>query len=48
MTAFALPVTLTGQHVHLVPLAHGHHDDLVQAVRDGELHEDTTHAGGRP
>jgi RimJ/RimL family protein N-acetyltransferase len=37
MTAFALPVTLTGQHVHLVPLAHGHHDDLVQAVRDGEL-----------
>lgn len=37
MTAFALPVTLVGQHVHLVPLSHDHHDDLVQAVRDGEL-----------
>ena len=37
MTAFALPVTLIGQHVHLVPLDPGHHDDLVQAVRDGEL-----------
>ncbi len=37
MTAFALPVTLIGQHVHLVPLSHDHHDDLVQAVRDGEL-----------
>lgn len=37
MTAFALPVTLIGQHVHLVPLSHDHHDDLVQAVSDGEL-----------
>ena len=32
------PVTLTGQHVGLVPLAHEHHDALVAAVQDGELH----------
>jgi len=31
------PVTLTGQHATLVPLAATHHDDLVEAVRDGEL-----------
>ena len=31
------PVTLTGQHATLVPLAASHHDDLVDAVRDGEL-----------
>jgi RimJ/RimL family protein N-acetyltransferase len=31
------PVTLTGQHVRLVPLAAEHHDALVDAVRDGEL-----------
>lgn len=37
MNAFAKPVSLLGQHVHLLPLAHQHHDDLVQAVRDGEL-----------
>ncbi len=37
MNAFAKPVSLLGQHVHLVPLAHQHHDDLVEAVRDGEL-----------
>ena len=37
MNAFATPVSLSGQHVHLVPLAHQHHDDLVEAVRDGEL-----------
>lgn len=31
------PVTLTGSHVSLVPLSPEHHDDLVEAVRDGEL-----------
>jgi len=33
------PVTLTGDRVTLEPLAHGHHDDLVDAVRDGRLWE---------
>jgi len=37
MSLFATPVTLNGQHVKLVPLAPAHHDDLVQAVQDGEL-----------
>lgn len=31
------PVTLTGPHATLRPLAHGHLDGLVEAVRDGEL-----------
>jgi len=31
------PVTLTGDVVRLVPLTLEHHDDLVAAVRDGEL-----------
>lgn len=31
------PVTLRGQHATLVPLSQDHHDDLVEAVRDGEL-----------
>jgi len=31
------PVTLRGAHVTLEPLAPRHHDDLVEAVRDGEL-----------
>ena len=37
MNAFAIPVTLAGQHVRLEPLNARHHDDLVHAVRDGEL-----------
>jgi len=37
MTAFVKPITLTGRHVRLEPLAAAHHDDLVEAVRDGEL-----------
>lgn len=37
MTPFAPPVTLEDRHVHLVPLNAAHHDDLVEAVRDGEL-----------
>jgi RimJ/RimL family protein N-acetyltransferase len=35
--AFLEPVTLKGRHARLVPLSHDHHDDLVQAVRDGEM-----------
>ena len=37
MSAFAAPVTLLGKHVQLVPLNASHHDDLCEAVRDGEL-----------
>ena len=37
MSAFAAPLTLSGHHVRLEPLASAHHDDLVQAVQDGEL-----------
>ena len=37
MSVFAAPVTLAGQHVRLEPLSASHHDELVQAVRDGEL-----------
>ena len=33
------PITLRGQHAHLEPLAHQHHDGLVEAVKDGELHK---------
>jgi len=31
------PVTLTSHHATLVPLSQNHHDDLVEAVKDGEL-----------
>lgn len=31
------PITLTGQYATLVPLTRAHHDDLVEATRDGEL-----------
>ena len=31
------PITLAGQTAMLVPLSAEHHDDLVQAVQDGEL-----------
>ena len=37
MTAFAEPITLSGRHAALEPLAHDHHDGLAEAVRDGEL-----------
>jgi RimJ/RimL family protein N-acetyltransferase len=37
MSLFAAPVPLCGEHVKLVPLVPAHHDDLVQAVQDGEL-----------
>ena len=35
--AFIEPVTLTGHHVQLEPLATGHHEALVDATSDGEL-----------
>src|SRR5580704_189433 len=31
------PVTLCGTHATLAPLSRTHHDDLVEAVKDGEL-----------
>jgi RimJ/RimL family protein N-acetyltransferase len=31
------PVTLRGKHAVLEPLSHAHHNDLVEAVQDGEL-----------
>lgn len=31
------PVTLKGEHATLEPLAHAHHDGLVEAVKDGGL-----------
>jgi RimJ/RimL family protein N-acetyltransferase len=34
---FTTDTSLTGRHVRLVPLRPEHHDDLVEAVRDGEL-----------
>ena len=34
---FAPPVTLSGRHVRLEPMSAAHHDDLCEAVRDGEL-----------
>jgi RimJ/RimL family protein N-acetyltransferase len=34
---FADSVSLHGQHVSLVPLSHSHHDNLVEALKDGEL-----------
>jgi RimJ/RimL family protein N-acetyltransferase len=34
--AFLEPVTLKGTHASLVPLSQSHHDDLAEAVRDGE------------
>ena len=37
MTPFAPPVTLSGRHVRLEPLAAVHQDALCEAVRDGEL-----------
>lgn len=31
------PMTLTGRYATLAPLSQDHHDDLVEAVKDGEL-----------
>ena len=35
--AWPEPITLRGRHAVLEPLTHAHHDDLVEAVQDGEL-----------
>jgi RimJ/RimL family protein N-acetyltransferase len=35
--SFTDPVSLHGRHVSLVPLSYSHHDDLVEAVKDGDL-----------
>ena len=37
MNHWIAPMSLSGQHVQLVPLSHEHRDDLAEAVRDGEL-----------
>jgi RimJ/RimL family protein N-acetyltransferase len=37
MTPFIAPITLRGRHASLEPLSAAHHDDLVEATRDGEL-----------
>lgn len=37
MSAITNPVSLEGRHARLVPLSPEHHDDLVDAVCDGEL-----------
>ena len=37
MTPFTAPITLRGRHASLEPLSAAHHDDLVEATRDGEL-----------
>ena len=37
MTTITTPLTLQGPHARLEPLTPQHHDDLVDAVRDGEL-----------
>jgi RimJ/RimL family protein N-acetyltransferase len=37
MTPFTESVTLSGRHASLEPLSAAHHDDLLEAVRDGEL-----------
>ncbi len=37
MTAFTDPITLSGRHAALEPLAYAHQDELSAAVRDGEL-----------
>jgi RimJ/RimL family protein N-acetyltransferase len=33
----AQPITLSGLHARLVPLSQAHRDELIEAVRDGEL-----------
>lgn len=35
--AWLTPITFNGTHVRLEPLAQSHHDELVEAARDGEL-----------
>ncbi len=35
--SWPLPITLQGMHVTLVPLSQAYHEDLIAAVKDGEL-----------
>ncbi len=37
MNIFVAPITLRGTHATLAPLSQAYHDDLIEAVRDGEL-----------
>jgi RimJ/RimL family protein N-acetyltransferase len=37
LMSFAVAVSLAGRHAALVPLSQIHHDELVEAVKDGEL-----------
>jgi len=37
MASWITPLTLNGNHCTLVPLTHDHHDELVDAVKDGQL-----------
>ena len=37
MNTWLAPLTLEGKHASLVPLLQSHHDDLAEAVKDGEL-----------
>lgn len=37
MVALCTPITLSGQHVTLLPLSMAHHDDLLEATQDGAL-----------
>lgn len=37
MVALCTPITLSGQHVTLLPLSMAHHDDLQEATQDGAL-----------
>ena len=37
MTSFTTPITLSGRHAALEPLCYAHQDELIEAVRDGEL-----------
>ena len=39
MSMWPEPVTLTGTYVTITPLSHSHHDDLVEATADGDLHQ---------
>lgn len=38
MSGWPDPVTLTGNVVAVEPMTHDHHDDLVEAAADGDLH----------
>lgn len=38
MVTWPEPFSVKGQYVALVPLSHDHHDDLVEATADGQLH----------